>query len=521
MEPTSHTMTSAFITLRHKSAAALCIWLWAHVPLLGAIGYFTGAFMPGLIGLSGACAAAATLSFYLKPKAQMTRNVIAAVLMVQVSAIVFQMPAVWRVDAHMYYFAALAVLCLMTDWRAILVGTVVVAVHHISLNFLYPLAVFPDGGDFARVLLHAVILVGESAALIWACTRIEALLAQTQLFVDAVDAAADETTRANEQAKALQEKEAQRMREESVRASKEVDERAALELEAQQNASRARAVERTKLAAAFEEEVGSIVSDVLSQMEQARSLTTTVGSAVTSVNDKFVAITSDTAHSAQTVTELSQATQTLSASCQDAAEQITQSGEYISNAMKAADDTNTTISALHQSAARISEIVDTIQSVADQTNLLALNATIEAARAGEAGKGFAVVASEVKALAQQTAKATEEVSSQIKSVQDHVERSVTDMGSIRDTFANVAEISTGLKSVVDQQQQATHSIAQGVEATSASADGMRQNVEGTAHLANDCARSSEEMQTAITKAATQIGDLKARMDGFIDQIKAA
>ncbi|MEM7569907.1 MAG: methyl-accepting chemotaxis protein [Pseudomonadota bacterium] len=522
MDPTSpSTDLNALKTLRHKPVFALTLWLWVHVPVLAALGLFTGAFMPALVALCALSAAGVSVLHRMRPDAQLTRNALAAVFMLHVSAFVFQMPAAWRIDAHMYYFAALAVLCLLIDWRAILVGTVVVAVHHLSLNFIYPLAVFPDGSDFGRVVLHAVILLAEAASLIWACGRMEAMIFQGQEQLKQVQTAADEKAAADARTEELKQKERERQREDERKSAKEADERAALELKAQHKASRDRAKERATLAESFEADIAGIVGQILTQMENATALTSAVGEAVGSVNEKFGVISDDTQQTSNVVVSLSESASTLASSCAGASEKITQSGAFIANAMQAAEDTNTTISALHQSAARIGEIVDTIQSVADQTNLLALNATIEAARAGEAGKGFAVVASEVKALAQQTAKATDEVSSQIRAVQDHVERSVADMSTIRDTFAKVADISSSLQEAIDAQSDATRSIASSVDAASQATGTVRSAVEGTASLAQQCAASSDEMQSSIAQVVGQITELRARMDGFTNQIKAA
>ncbi|MEM1019279.1 MAG: methyl-accepting chemotaxis protein [Pseudomonadota bacterium] len=521
MTHTQNDMQSAFIALREKTARYLSIWLWVHIPLLAAFGYFTDRFMPALLVFSAVFSAVASWLTYKAPSAQITRNVIAAVFMLQVSALVFQMPPVWRIDAHMYYFAALAMLCVFTDWKAILVGTVVVALHHVSLNFLYPLAIFPESADFARVVLHAVILVCEAAALTWITQRMEGQIVNAQSLLVAMNKSAQEKEAADARAKSLQEKEAQRKEEDAQTAARAADERAALELKSQKEASEARAQERSELAKAFEDEISGIVTEVLGQMENASTLTRQVGTAVGTVSDKFSTISVNTGQTSETVGDLSSATQQLSQSCQDAVLKINQSSGIISNAMQAAEDTNTTISALDEAAARISEIVDTIQSIADQTNLLALNATIEAARAGEAGKGFAVVASEVKALAQQTAKATDEVSSHIQAVQDHVGKSVEEIGGIRDTFASVTEISQGLEQAMAEQQDATQSIARSVERASGATQGVAHEVEGTADLVGDCSRSSEEMETSIGHVMDQIVELRSRMDSFVGQIKAA
>jgi methyl-accepting chemotaxis protein len=170
---------------------------------------------------------------------------------------------------------------------------------------------------------------------------------------------------------------------------------------------------------------------------------------------------------------------------------------------------------------KIGEVVTLIQNIASQTNLLALNATIEAARAGEHGKGFAVVASEVKALANQTAKATEEISAQVQSIQTATGQAVNAIQAIGGTIAEIDEISSQIAAAVDQQGAATKEISGNVQ----------QAADGTRHVSENIlsvTRASDEAQTATSRLldaanglSSQSSRLKSEVDGFLGSLRVA
>ena len=156
---------------------------------------------------------------------------------------------------------------------------------------------------------------------------------------------------------------------------------------------------------------------------------------------------------------LPSAAEELSSSVTEISRQVARSSEIASKAVSDAERTNATVGALSTGAEKIGEVVKLIHSIAAQTNLLALNATIEAARAGESGRGFAVVASEVKALANQTAKATEEISSQVAAMQASTSEAVASIGGITETISQMSEITVSISTAVEQQGGATREIA--------------------------------------------------------------
>jgi len=172
-------------------------------------------------------------------------------------------------------------------------------------------------------------------------------------------------------------------------------------------------------------------------------------------------------------------------------------------------------------ASEIGAILDVIDDVADETNLLALNATIEAARAGDAGKGFAVVASEVKSLANQTAKATEEISQQIASMQGAASEAVDAIGGIGKTITEVNEIATAIASAVEEQGTATQDIARNVQEAARGTQEVTGNIAGVSQGAEETGKSANQVLEAAGQLSQQSEELRGAVDKFLADIKAA
>src|SRR5258707_1304111 len=171
------------------------------------------------------------------------------------------------------------------------------------------------------------------------------------------------------------------------------------------------------------------------------------------------------------------------------------------------------VTALVQSAEKIGEVIGIINGIASQTNLLALNATIEAARAGEAGKGFAVVASEVKALATQTAKATEDIQIQVSAIQHETDKAVSAIGGVAGTINEISGITGTVAASVEQQGAAMREIAQSAERAAGGSDNVAKGVSGLSRVA-------EETGGAASRALAAAGELSARCDGLTGEIRA-
>jgi methyl-accepting chemotaxis protein len=221
------------------------------------------------------------------------------------------------------------------------------------------------------------------------------------------------------------------------------------------------------------------------------------------------------------VQSVASATEQLASSVREISAQVQESNRIASNAVKQADETDSRINALSQAASRIGDVIKLITLVAEQTNLLALNATIEAARAGEAGRGFAVVAQEVKALASQTAKATDEIGIQIAGMQTATQEAVGSIKMISATISKISEITTAISAAIEQQGAATQEISGNIQRT---ADGTTQ-VAGTiaevSHGANQTGAASSQLLSSAKQLSDSTSSLQAEIDGFLQSIAAA
>ena len=227
------------------------------------------------------------------------------------------------------------------------------------------------------------------------------------------------------------------------------------------------------------------------------------------------------ADASNNVQSVASATEELASSVREISGQVQESNRIAASAVKQADETDARINALSQAANRIGDVIKLITSVAEQTNLLALNATIEAARAGDAGRGFAVVAQEVKALASQTAKATDEIGIQIAGMQTATQEAVGSIKMISSTIGKISEITSAISAAIEEQGAATQEISGNIQRT---ADGTSQ-VAGTiaevSQGANQTGAASSQLLSSAKQLSNSTTSLQAEIDGFLKSIAAA
>jgi len=282
-----------------------------------------------------------------------------------------------------------------------------------------------------------------------------------------------------------------------------------------------RDAERRRLANDFERSVSTIVRTVSSAAaelsETARSMSHTAQSA--SSRSETVAAAAEEAN--VTAQMVAQAASELDGAIRMIAQNVALSSETASGAHAEAEETSETMAQLSAAADTIGEIISLIETVADQTNLLALNATIEAARAGEAGKGFAVVASEVKALASQTAQATDQISQQVSHIQSVVARAVSAIQAVTRSIQQVNEVSTTISSAVEEQSAATAEISRTTDQTARSAGSVSEEillVQTGAEETSTAAHSVVQASDSLGKLASQ---LQSDMTEFLAKLNAA
>jgi len=289
----------------------------------------------------------------------------------------------------------------------------------------------------------------------------------------------------------------------------------------EQQAREARAVRVEEATRGFDQSVTgalSVVGDASQQMETTAQMLSATADQGTRQAAAVAAATEEATASVQTVAA---AAEELSASITEIGRQVEQSTRILHAAREEAGRTNQTVRGLAESSARIGDVVSLINDIASQTNLLALNATIEAARAGEAGKGFAVVAGEVKHLANQTAKATEEIGSQIGAVQSATEAAVAAIGAIVGRIEEINSISTAIAAAVEEQSAATNEIARNVSQAAAGTSEVAQTIGGVSQSAAETGTAAGQVLSAaqsLSREAAQLKDLIAR---FLGEVRVA
>jgi methyl-accepting chemotaxis protein len=293
------------------------------------------------------------------------------------------------------------------------------------------------------------------------------------------------------------------------------------EAETQERAAAERRAAMENLASDFERSVNGIVRSVSTaaagMQTTAQSMTATASDA--SARAATVGAASESA--SNNVGTVAAAAEELSSSVAEISRQVTRSSEIASKAVADAERTNATVGALSTGAEKIGEVVKLIHSIAAQTNLLALNATIEAARAGESGRGFAVVASEVKALANQTAKATEEISAQVAAMQASTGDAVVSIGGITETIAQMSEITVSLSTAIDQQGDATREIARNIQSVAAGSSEISAHIGGVSTAAAATGTAASDVLSNARELDNQSGMLRVAVDEFLTKVRAA
>ncbi|TDI63437.1 MAG: methyl-accepting chemotaxis protein [Alphaproteobacteria bacterium] len=278
--------------------------------------------------------------------------------------------------------------------------------------------------------------------------------------------------------------------------------------------------EQVKLADDFEHNVKAVVDAVSASATEMQASAQALSATAEETNRQSAAVAAASEQATSNVQTVASATEQLSASVAEIGGQVVQSTRIAESGVKEAERTNDQIQELAQAAQKIDEVVKLISDIAGQTNLLALNATIEAARAGDAGKGFAVVASEVKSLANQTAKATEEIASQIAAVQNATTNAVTAIESISKVIGEINEISTSVASAVEEQGAATQEIARNVQEAVKGNQEVTTNITGVTKAATETGASANEVLEAAGELSKQSETLADQVDRFLVQVRA-
>ncbi|MBL4905985.1 MAG: MCP four helix bundle domain-containing protein [Sneathiella sp.] len=324
------------------------------------------------------------------------------------------------------------------------------------------------------------------------------------------------------QADAAQHAEEEAQREQKAR---EAEERSAEEKRQREQAEnlekQQRAEKISNLIQTFETQVSEVLSTFAGATRElqstANSMTVTAGDS-RELAEGVASASGDASRNVQTVAA---AAEELTSSINEISRQVQQANQVSEKAVEEAANSTNSVSALAETAKKISDVVNMISDIAGQTNLLALNATIEAARAGDAGKGFAVVASEVKSLANQTAKATEEIAAQINDMQEATESAVSAISNIDSVISKIRESTVGISSAIEEQSAATNEISRNVQEASKGTNEVSEKIGSVSDKASETGSAAQEVQTASTHLDELSKSLQQDIESFLKDVRAA
>jgi methyl-accepting chemotaxis protein len=370
-------------------------------------------------------------------------------------------------------------------WRILVLAAGLVALHHATLDFLLPNALYPGASDPWRVAVHAAIVAVETVMLVFIGQTLIARFRES-----------GETARVAEAA-----------RQSAERTRAEIEQDRHLQAEQRQNLIAAMA--------AFERDAGFVLQSLGAAASELSQTATTILGATTETQTRVADARTASEEATQQVTDVASAVATLERTTSSAVDATDRVAATANTAVAQTTQSAAVIEALADDAARIGEIIALIRSIAEQTNLLALNATIEAARAGEAGRGFAVVASEVKALAGQTAKAIEQIEARIAAVQDRVGAAVSSVDGVETVIQTVNEITTTLDHAMQEQRAVTDMIARHARAVSARTERVAEDMSNLTDKARASEAAAVGVHTAASKVTHDIGALEIHIRSFL------
>jgi methyl-accepting chemotaxis protein len=297
--------------------------------------------------------------------------------------------------------------------------------------------------------------------------------------------------------------------------------RLANEKDAERKVKAARAQTLDNLTKSFEAKVRELVNSLSRSAGEMEATAQSMSSTAEETNKQSMTVASATEEASANVQTVASASEELASSIQEIGRQVAQSSKIALKAVDDAKHTDATVQELATGAQKIGEVVTLIQSIASQTNLLALNATIEAARAGEAGKGFAVVASEVKALANQTAKATDDIATQVSQIQDSTKQAVDAIRGIAQTIDEISQIANAIASAVEQQGSATAEIARNVQQAAHGTQEVSKNIVHVKEASAATGAAATQVLGAAGGLSQQAQSLSREVDSFLSGVKAA
>lgn len=417
----------------------------------------------------------------------------------------------WQMDAHMYFFVALAGLTVLCDWRPIAVASGLIAGHHLLLEFVAPEWVFTGTGNVGRILFHAAAVLFQFGILATLTTRLETLFRRQDVAVEEsralVAAAEAERKRAAD----------------ALAAARAAEDEAATERRerraAEQHHRAERSAEQRRLADEFERSVSLVVQSIENAAAQLAGSSTQLSNVAGEAGEETDDVASSAVQAADQSRQVAESLHSLSASVTTIAVTAQQQDASTRNAYDEGRQSVEMITRLLGRADRIGEFVSSIKSIASKTNMLALNATIEAARAGETGRGFAVVATEVKNLARESARASDEIATLLHGIRGAVAELAAGVESVTVCVKEVAEGAGGIAAAVEDQRCHAASIEDSAARAASNADAIEQRMGRVASTVAAAFQLSTAVRESAGALSADAGRLRSSTDRFVTSLR--
>lgn len=506
--------------LQTKAAKYILFALWGIVLVLFLTGFVLGSENWLVVSISGLLIAGGSSFQWMKdPNGKAFRYLTSVALPALIGFWVYEYRGhFWQIDIHMSFFAVLALTAIYCDKNAILISAATIAVHHLVLNFVMPAAVFPEGADFMRVVLHAVIIIIETAFLYFLSNE---LTKAFQLAAEAVKrskADADKAIEASAQTRMAAEKS-----DEALKALEVSQEETKSLMSEQENFRKDAESQRRQEVSNMANELESTIQGVSDSLVKYSANLEKSANSLADLAESGKQHTGQAAEAADissgNIQSVASAVEELSSSIRDISRQSDVTTSLSSNAVVQAEKTGNTIRTLADQANKIRDVLKLISDISEQTNLLALNATIEAARAGEAGKGFAVVASEVKNLATQTADATEEIEEQISSMYKAAQDAVVSIDEISKIINEGNDSTEVISSSISEQNAATGEISANAQSAAANTLETTENIVKVQGISEVTGNTATEILDAAHNISSQSGILSSEIETILSKLR--